>query len=494
MRKETDVLGEMMLPDEVYYGIQTVRARDNFAVSGRTAVDVPHYLWAVAAIKQAAAKANCKIGALDATVAKAIVQASQEMMDHRFDDQFPIDIFQGGGGTSTNMNANEVIANRANEILTGKKGYDVVHPNTHVNMGQSTNDVIPAAMKMTCRINLHALIAEVAALEVMLEEKTQAFDHVVKLARTCLQDAVPITLGQQFSGYLHQVRRLHQSLKTASEQTLDLPLGATAVGTGLSTHEGYLEQVYIELQEISGEQFIAEENFFDGLQNGDTYLEVASQLKKLAAFLSKMATDFRLQGSGPRAGFNELFLPAVQPGSSIMPGKINPVMPELINQIAYQVIGNDVTITMAVEGGELDLNVWEPVIIKALFESCNLLTNAIPLFVGKCLKDLLPNEPVCREYAEKSTALATVIATLFGYKVGCRIAAKAFEQNLRVRDVVLDEQLLTPEQADYLLDPMVMTNPKTSAAAVTRYQQEMANAEVSPQEIQSSEVNTKEPA
>ncbi|MGF1715909.1 aspartate ammonia-lyase [Photobacterium chitinilyticum] len=477
MRKESDVLGEMMLPDEAYYGIQTVRARDNFAVSGRTAVEVPHYLWSVAAIKQAAAKANCKIGALDEKLADAIVQASQEVMDHRFDDQFPIDIFQGGGGTSTNMNANEVIANRANEIITGQKGYETVHPNTHVNMGQSTNDVIPAAMKMTCRLNLHQLIKEVAALEAMLEEKTQAFEHVVKLARTCLQDAVPITLGQQFSGYLHQVRRLHQSLKAASEQTLDLPLGATAVGTGLSTHEGYLDQVYVELREISGEQFVAEENFFDGLQNGDTYLEVAAQLKKLAAFLSKMATDFRIQGSGPRAGFNELFLPAVQPGSSIMPGKINPVMPELINQIAYQVIGNDVAITMAVEGGELDLNVWEPVIIKALFESCTLLTNAIPLFVEKCLKDLLPNEPVCREYAEKSTALATVIATLFGYKVGSRIATAAFEQNLSVREVVLAEQLLTPAQADYLLDPMVMTDPKASTTAVKRYQQEMAGSD-----------------
>lgn len=477
MRKETDVLGEMMLPDEAYYGIQTVRARDNFAVSGRTAVDVPYYLWSVAAIKQAAAKANCKIGALDEKLATAIVQASQEVMEQRFDDQFPIDIFQGGGGTSTNMNANEVIANRANEILTGHKGYDAVHPNTHVNMGQSTNDVIPAAMKMTCCLNLHQLIQEVAELEAMLDEKTRAFEHVVKLARTCLQDAVPITLGQQFSGYLHQVRRLHQSLKAACEQTLDLPLGATAVGTGLSTHEGYLDQVYVELRDITGEQFVAEENFFDGLQNGDAYLEVAAQIKKLATFLSKMATDFRIQGSGPRAGFNELFLPAVQPGSSIMPGKINPVMPELINQIAYQVIGNDVAITMAVEGGELDLNVWEPVIIKALFESCNLLTNAIPLFVEKCLKDLLPNEPVCREYAEKSTALATVIATLFGYKVGSRIATTAFEQNLSVREVVLAEQLLTSAQADYLLDPMVMTNPEASAAAVKRYQREMTAAE-----------------
>ncbi|NOI26495.1 aspartate ammonia-lyase [Vibrio mediterranei] len=473
MRIETDLLGKLMIKDDAYYGIQTERARLNFAVSGKTADEVPHYIWSISALKQAAAKANARIGALDNTIAEAIVQACQEVMDHKFDDQFPIDVFQGGGGTSTNMNVNEVLANRANEILTGYKGYDRVHPNTHVNMGQSTNDIIPAAMKMTCRLNLKQLIVEVDKLEQMLGNKTEEFANVVKLARTCLQDAVPITLGQQFSGYYFQAKRLHQALIKVNEHTLSLPLGATAVGTGLSTHEGYLEQVYIELRDITGDQFVAEENFFDGLQNGDTYLEVAAQLKKLAVFLSKVATDFRIQGSGPRAGFNELLIPAIQPGSSIMPGKINPVIPELVNQIAYQVIGNDTAITMAVEGGELDLNVWEPVIIKALFESCGLLTNSIPLFVGKCLDDLKPNVEVCRRYAEQSIALATVISTLFGYKVGSRVATKAFEQNLTVRDVVLSEGLLNSSQADYLLDPMVMTDPAASAAAVRRYHKEM---------------------
>lgn len=472
MRTETDLLGNMMIPNEAYYGIQTERARQNFAVSGRTAVDVPNYLWSIAAIKRAAAEANSKINALDPELARAISQAATEVMEHKFDDQFPIDIFQGGGGTSTNMNMNEVIANRANEILTGNKGYDVVHPNTHVNMCQSTNDVIPAAMKMTCCLNLADLIAVVERLENVLEQKTNEFSSVVKLARTCLQDAVPITMGQQFSGYHHQVKRLHQSLIKARQETFDLPLGATAVGSGLATHQGYLENVYPILQQITNEPFVAEENFFDGLQNGDTYLEVAAQIKKLAVFLSKMATDFRLLGSGPRAGINELVIPAVQPGSSIMPGKINPVIPELINQIAYQVIGNDLSITMAVEGGELDLNVWEPVIIKALFESCGLLTHAIPILIDKCLLDLKPNAEVCRRYAEQSTALATVISTLFGYKVGSKVAIEAFEQNLSVREVVLDNNILTPAQADYLLDPLVMTDPEASAAAILRYQQE----------------------
>lgn len=474
MREESDSLGKLMIPDQAYYGIQTERARQNFTVSGITVAHVPHYLWSIAAIKQAAAKANMKIGALDSSIAKAVMQAAQEVMDHEFDDQFPLDVFQGGGGTSTNMNMNEVIANRANEILTGKKGYDTVDPNTHVNMGQSTNDVIPASMKMTCRKNILSLVQEVEKLEHILQLKTDKFANVVKLARTCLQDAVPITLGQQFSGYYSQTKRLKQALITANKEALHLPLGATAVGTSLSVQEGYIENVYAELRNITQEQYTPEENFFDGLQNGDTYLEIAAQLKKLAAFLSKMATDFRIQGSGPRAGFNELIIPATQPGSSIMPGKINPVMPELINQIAYQVIGNDTTITMAVEGGELDLNVWEPVIIKALFESCRLLTNAIPLFIEKCIAGIEPNVEVCKQYAEQSTALATVIATLFGYKVGSAVVKKAFEQNTSVKEVVLAEQLLTPAQALYLLDPMVMTDVKASAAAIKRYHTEIS--------------------
>jgi len=381
---------------------------------------------------------------------------------------------------------------------------------------------------MTCRLHIKALIAELDKLEHTLAEKTQAFAHMLKLGRTCLQDAVPMTFGQQFSGYQAQVKRLKDMLTTANQGALSLPLGGTAVGTGLATFEGYLDAVYADLQDITGEKYIPEENFFDGMQNGDFYLEISSQLKKLAAFLSKLATDLRIQGSGPRAGFNELIVPAVQPGSSIMPGKINPVIPELVNQVAYQVIGNDVTITMAVEGGELDLNIWEPIIIKqpgssimpgkinpvipelvnqvayqvigndvtitmaveggeldlniwepiiikALFESCTLLTNVIPIFINKCLKDLQVNEQVSRRYAEESTALATVIATLFGYQTGSSVAKAAHKKGCTVKDVVLEQKLLTPEQAEYLLDPMSMTDPHKSAAAIKRYQKEVGN-------------------
>jgi aspartate ammonia-lyase len=472
MREEKDLLGTLMVPDEAYYGIQTQRAVLNFSVSGRTAGDIPYFLWSIAAIKQAAAQANMRIGALDDQKAAAIVKASQEVMAGDFDAHFPIDIFQGGGGTSTNMNMNEVVANRANELLTGARGYDSIHPNTHVNMGQSTNDVIPAAMKMTSRVNIKRLIVQLEKLEEVLANKSRLFADKVKLGRTCLQDAVPMTFGQQFGAYRTQVNRLKEKLILVNEDALLLPLGATAIGTGLSTHEGYVPEVYQWLGTITGEKYRPEADFFDGLQHGDFYIEFSSQLKKIAVFLSKMATDFRLQGSGPRAGFNEIRVPAVQPGSSIMPGKINPVMPELVNQIAYQVIGNDLTVTMAVEGGELDLNVWEPVLLKALFESCSLLTRVIPLFVDKCLVDIAINEEVSARYARESTALATIVATLFGYQVGSRIAKAAYEQKCSVKQVVLSEKLLTPEQADYLLDPLVMTDPKKSTAAIKRYQKE----------------------
>lgn len=473
MREEKDLLGSLMVPDEAYYGIQTQRAVLNFAVSGRTVGEIPHFLWSIAAIKQAAAQANTKIGALDAQKAAAIVQASREVMAGNFEAHFPVDIFQGGGGTSTNMNMNEVVANRANELLTGARGYDTIHPNTHVNMGQSTNDVIPAAMKMTSRVNIKQLIVQLEKLEEGLADKSRRFADKVKLGRTCLQDAVPMTFGQQFGAYCTQARRLKEKLTLVNEDALFLPLGATAIGTGLSTHQGYVPAVYQWLETITGEKYRPETDFFDSLQHGDFYIEFSSQLKKIAAFLSKMATDFRIQGSGPRAGFNEIIVPAVQPGSSIMPGKINPVMPELVNQVAYQVIGNDLTVTMAVEGGELDLNVWEPVLLKALFESCSLLSRVIPLFIDKCLVDIEINEEVSARYARESTALATIVATLFGYQVGSRIAKAAYEQKCSVRQVVLSEKLLSPEQADYLLDPMIMTDPQKSTAAIKRYQTEM---------------------
>lgn len=463
MRKEKDALGEMLIPEEVYYGIQTERARQNFNVSGQTTEDFPKYIWSIAAIKKAAALANKEIGALDVEVADAITQAADEILEGKKYHEFPIDIFQGGGGTSTNMNANEVIANRANEIITGYKGYDKVHPNTHVNMGQSTNDVIPSAMKIATYFYLSELIDESRNLEKVLTDKKEEFKNVVKLGRTCLQDAVPITLGQEFSGYAHFVHRQIEKLEEVMRKCTAIPLGATAIGTELSTFTGYSESVYARLTDLLGIPVTKEENFFDGLQNADIYIEVSSAIKSLATGLSKIATDLRILSSGPRAGLNEIELPAVQPGSSIMPGKVNPVMPELMNQIGYQICGNDVAITMAVEGGELDLNVWEPVIIKCLFESCRLLTNSIPLFTQKCIKGIKANEEICKKYAESSIALSTVIASLFGYKTGSMIAQKATDENKTIKEVSLELGILSNEEVEEYLDPIVLTNPEKSA-------------------------------
>ncbi|PPB72758.1 aspartate ammonia-lyase [Campylobacter hyointestinalis] len=471
MRKDSDFLGEVEIEDSVYYGVQTLRATQNFAVSGVSHYEMQNYIKSVALIKKAAALANHTCGALSAKICEAICKASDEVIDGKFANSFPIDVFQGGGGTSTNMNLNEVIACRANEILTGEKSYSVIHPNTHVNMGQSTNDVIPAAMKMTAYKNLETLLKSVKYFTKILTDKKDEYADVLRLGRTCLQDAVPMTFGQYFGGYVGFMKRMEDKIHILMDECLELPLGATAIGTSLSVNDGYLDEIYEKLYEISGVKFRSETNFFDGLANADFYISLSATLKRIATTLSKMATDFRILSSGPRAGINELTIPAVQPGSSIMPGKVNPVMPELINQIGYQICGNDMAITMAVEGGELDLNVWEPVIIKNLCESFKLLENGLVLFADKCVKDLAPNIEICKAYASNSTALSTTISSIFGYKVGTKVARKAFDENKSVKDVVLELGILNKEQADEVLDPMVMISPKRSSAVIKKYKE-----------------------
>lgn len=463
MRREKDSLGELFVPDDAYYGIQTERAIQNFPISGHPVGDYPRFIWCLAAIKKAAALANRDIGVLDDAVANAICRAADDIMNGKMKDQFPIDVFQGGGGTSTNMNINEVIANRANEILIGHKVYDRVHPNTHVNMCQSTNDVIPSAMKMTCYYHLQELLESIKVLEEVVSDKTTEFKDVVKIARTCLQDAVPITLGQEFSGYLSFLRRQADDIRRIADSCLQLPLGATAVGTELGTFPGYVDLVFQHLNKISGIPVVREQNFFDGLQNGDVYIHISATLKALATGLSKMASDLRLLSSGPRAGLSEIELPAVQPGSSIMPGKVNPVIPEMINQVCYQVCGNDFCITMAVEGGQLDLNVWELVILRCLMESCTLLSNSIPLFARKCVQGIKANLPTCQEYAESSISLSTVISTLFDYETGSKVAKYAWDKSVSVKDAAIEMGLLTPSEAEQLLNPMLLADQKQSA-------------------------------
>jgi len=458
---EKDSLGSLPISDDVYYGIQTERARCNFDISGTSLGQFPELILALAAIKKAAALANCELGTLERPIAGAICSATDEILARKMTDQFPVDIYQGGGGTSTNMNMNEVLANRANELLTGIKGYDRVHPNDHVNLGQSTNDVIPSAMILACHELGSRLIKQIDLLENALADKEGEFSDVVKIARTCLQDALPITLGQEFSGYRSFVSRQKNLLKKLRDQCTTLPLGATAVGTGIGAPTGYANAIFSHLSAITGLGLQQDENLFDALQNADLYMHISGALKRLAAGLSKMAADLRLLSSGPRAGFNEIELPAVQPGSSIMPGKINPVMPEMIIQVAYRVIGNDMVITMAVDGGELDLNIWESVITSSLTESFRLLTNGIAKFTNLCVAGIKANRDVCRDMAASSLALCTPLVSLLGYEKTSEIAKEAFKSGASIRDLVVRQGLLSDDRVDALLDPEKLTRNQT---------------------------------
>ncbi|REG86694.1 aspartate ammonia-lyase [Marinomonas pollencensis] len=458
MRIENDALGKREIKNELYYGIQTLRAKENFSVSGKTIFDIPYFVESIVQIKKAAALANHQIGALDNSVCKAICQAADDVLTQPDRQDFIIDIYHGGGGTSANMNVNEVLANRANEILTGSKGYDNVHPNTHVNMGQSTNDVIPAAMKMAVYHSLFQLCQALQHCITSLEKKEAEFNEIVKLGRTCFQDALPITLGQQFSGYRNAFVRMLKDVQQAQLLCLELPLSATAVGTEFGTFPGYKEWVYRTLEETTSIQWRAEKNLFDGLQNADLWLKISATLKAVALNLHKLAGDLRLMSSGPRAGLGEITLPAVQPGSSIMPGKVNPVVPEMAMQVYFRVLGNDVAISRACEG-ELDLNVWESLILNCTTESCNLLTSCIPLLMEKCVDGIIANKEKCLTDAEQSLALSTVIATLFDYQTASRLAKQAEAESKTIKQVVIENKLMSKSEAETYLDPLMMTSP-----------------------------------
>lgn len=459
MRTENDALGSRQLEDACYYGIQTQRALENFAISGTTIAHIPGYIESLLEIKKAAAMANHRIGKLTDKQLSAITQAANELIASPQPQQFPVDIYQGGGGTSTNMNVNEVLANRANEILTGVKGYEDVHPNTHINMCQSTNDVIPSAMKMTAWRLLGELEEALHSFIAVLDNKAEAFADDVKLGRTCLQDALPLTLGQQFSGYRSAFARSLQLISNVRHHCLELPMGATAIGTEFGTWPGYKDAFYSVLSENTAIDFTPESNFFDALQNADFWIAVSAALKSTANILNKLASDLRVMASGPRAGLAEITLPAVQPGSSIMPGKINPVIPEMAIQVYFRVLGNDLSITRACEG-ELELNVWESLIVNCICESSRLLTECLPLFSEKCLKHLTANKERCAQDAGNSLALSTVIATRFDYKIASDVAKKADQEGKSIYQVVVESGLLPPEQASRLLDPKVLTRPE----------------------------------
>ena len=423
----------------------------------------PEIINSLAYIKKAAAITNCEAGLLDKRRTQAIVQACDEILEGKFREDFIVDPIQGGAGTSLNMNANEVIANRAIEILGGKKGdYSVVNPNDHVNCGQSTNDVIPTAGKMTSLRLLKKLKKQLLRLHSALEQKADEFDGVIKMGRTQLQDAVPIRLGQEFKAYSVAILRDLNRMDKAMDEMRTLNMGGTAVGTGLNADESYLRRIVPNLSEISGMDLVQAYDLIDATQNLDSFVAVSGAVKACAVTLSKIANDLRLMSSGPRAGFGEINLPAKQNGSSIMPGKVNPVIPEVVNQVAFNVIGNDVTITMAAEAGQLELNAFEPIVFYCMFQSIDTLAYAVQTFVENCVSGITANETRCRYLVENSVGVITAICPHVGYQKAADIAKQAIKTGESVRELILKEGLLTEAELNEIMDPVNMTEPGIS--------------------------------
>lgn len=460
-RTEKDSIGTKNVPEDVYYGVQSLRAAENFHITGLNMH--PEIINSLAYIKKAAAITNCEAGLLDKKIAQAIVKACDEILGGKLHEDFIVDPIQGGAGTSLNMNANEVIANRANEILGGKKGdYSIVNPNDHVNCGQSTNDVIPTAGKMTSLRLLKNLKKELMRLHTALEKKAEEFDGVIKMGRTQLQDAVPIRLGQEFKAYSVAVLRDIRRMDKAMDEMRTLNMGGTAVGTGLNADEAYLRRIVPNLSEISDMELVQAYDLIDSTQNLDPFVAVSGAVKACAVTLSKIANDLRLMSSGPRAGFGEINLPAKQNGSSIMPGKVNPVIPEVVNQVAFNVIGNDVTITMAAEAGQLELNAFEPIIFYCLFQSIDTLGYAVQTFVDNCVTRITANETRCRYFVENSVGIITAICPYVGYQKAAEIAKEAIKTGESVKKLIIEQGILTEEQMDEILDPVQMTEPGIS--------------------------------
>ena len=464
-RVEKDSIGVKDIPEEVYYGVQTLRAAENFHITGLNMH--PEIINSLAYIKKASAITNCEVGILEKKKAQAIVQACDEIIEGKFHDDFIVDPIQGGAGTSLNMNANEVIANRAIEILGGKKGdYTIVNPNDDVNCGQSTNDVIPTAGKMTSLHLLQNLKKQLLRLYDALNEKAKEFDHVIKMGRTQMQDAVPIRLGQEFKAYSVAIMRDIHRMDKAMDEMRTLNMGGTAIGTGINADENYLRRIVPNLSEISGMEFIQAFDLIDATQNLDSFVAVSGAVKACAVTLSKMSNDLRLMSSGPRAGFGEINLPAKQNGSSIMPGKVNPVIPEVVNQVAFNIIGNDMTITMAAEAGQLELNAFEPIIFYCMFQSIDTLGYAVETLVDNCIVGITANEERCRQLVENSVGIITAICPHVGYEKTAEIAKKAINSNESVRSLILKENIMDEEELSRILDPIHMTEPGISGKDV----------------------------
>ena len=457
-RTESDSLGSLEVPKNAYYGIQSKRAQENFPLSGHKVHN--QLIQAMGLVKYACIEANLRTGSLSKEIGEAIKKACTEFITGQYDDQIVVEAIQGGAGTSINMNVNEVIANRAIEILGYEKGrYDIISPNTHVNMAQSTNDVVPTAFKVAVLMMKDDLLASLGKLHKALQEKEAEFDEIVTIGRTHLQDAVPIRLGQEFGAYARLVERDIKRINEAMESLNTVNLGATAVGTGLNADPAYIEAAIEELREITGMDIQLAEHLMDATQNTDCYVHVSGALRVCALNLSKMANDLRLLASGPICGLTEIRLPAVQPGSSIMPGKVNPVMAEMMNQICFQIQGNDHAIAMASEAGQFQLNVMAPVIFKNMFESIEILTNGVDVLADRCIRGIVANADHCHKQINNSLGMVTALNPHIGYEKSAEIAKEVLETKKSVREVVLKKGVLTEEELNIILQPKEMTEP-----------------------------------
>ena len=460
-RREHDLLGEKNIPVECYFGIQTMRAIENFNISRVRLHFFPELIRALAMVKEAAANANRDLGLLDGRIAQAIVEACREIRDGALHEHFVVDMIQGGAGTSTNMNANEVIANRALELLGHERGeYRYCHPNNHVNLSQSTNDAYPTAVRIALINSLEKLVETLKWLVDAFRAKGAEFASVIKMGRTQLQDAVPMTLGQEFEAYAANLAEEIDRIEQNYRLFLEVNIGATAIGTGINADPDYMPLCIRYLREISGLPLVAATNLIEATNDTGAFIMNSSALKRLATKMSKICNDLRLLSSGPRTGLNEINLPPMQPGSSIMPGKVNPVIPEVVNQVAFKVIGNDLTITIASEAGQLELNVMEPIIVHSLFENIEMLSNAMNTLRDRCVAGITANEEICRRMVYDSIGLVTALNPYLGYETSTELAKEALATGKGIYDLVLERKLLSREELDNILLPENMLKPR----------------------------------
>ena len=458
MRTEHDFLGELEVPDDVYYGVQTMRAIENFNITGQK-LD-PDFIKALATVKKAAALANMDTGRLPHEIGDVLVQAADEIIAGGHIEQFPVDPIQGGAGTSVNMNMNEVLCNRALELRGDPKGrYDIISPNNHANMAQSTNDAFPTGIKVCLSAKSTVFLASLDRLATELEKKATSFRAILKMGRTHLQDAVPITLGQEMGSYASAVRRSMRRIRYVQRHIHTINMGGTAVGTGLNAEPAYIKAVAKRLSEITGEQYRTSQNIIDATNNTDAFADFSSALKNAALVLIKLANDFRLMASGPRCGLNELHLPMRQPGSSIMPGKVNPVIAEVLDQACYQVIAGDLAVTLGVENGQFELNVMEPVMAFNMFNSLNYLTRAVDTFIDKLLVDLKPNVEQCQKWLDNSVGIVTALLPHIGYEKSAELAREAYTTGKPIREIILEQGILSKKELNHILSPRQMTRP-----------------------------------